>query len=377
MAGLCGITEAYLSQIERGLKMPSVDVLLLISRELGVSLAVLLDGEQEHARAEACIAPTVTDALMRPPAVRASEAPAPSVLRERVEAAWRMWQTSESRFSEAARILPPLIADVELAARAHRSPGEASARREVLCCTADLYGLLRSYCRRTGRVDLSLMVADRARRAAEDADDPIRIAAAHWNLGHVLLADGDPAGAEAVAEHAIQQVRSTAPGEESPEAVAMVGALDLVAATSCTRRKRWDAATERLDHEAAPRARQVGEGNVQHTVFGPTNVTLHRLSIEMEAGHTAEALRIADEVDVRALPSRERQFTFMLDVARCYAQRREDAAVLVHLLEIETLAPEDLAHSREGRDLVRQLLDRARSTYRAPVSALAERLGML
>ncbi|MFC1418355.1 hypothetical protein [Streptacidiphilus cavernicola] len=43
---------------------------------------------------------------------------------------------------------------------------------------ADLYFLLRSYLRRTGRVDMSMLAADRAMRAAEDADDPLRIAAA-------------------------------------------------------------------------------------------------------------------------------------------------------------------------------------------------------
>ncbi|MER6847707.1 hypothetical protein AB0A81_21250 [Streptomyces flaveolus] len=36
-------------------------------------------------------------------------------------------------------------------------------------------------------MDLATIAADRAQRAAEDADDPLRIAAAQWNLGHVLV----------------------------------------------------------------------------------------------------------------------------------------------------------------------------------------------
>lgn len=72
------------------------------------------------------------------------------------------------------------------------------ARREVLCRAADLYGLLRSYCRRTGRLDLALMVADRQLRAAEDADDPIRLPAARWILGHCLLSQ--EGGAEEAGE---------------------------------------------------------------------------------------------------------------------------------------------------------------------------------
>ncbi|MEV6183432.1 hypothetical protein [Streptomyces sp. NPDC052015] len=114
----------------------------------------------------------------------------PAQLRERVESAWRTWQSSKNRFTEIAAVLPTLITDVEHAVRAHRD--DPAPRREVLRVAADLYGLLRSYCRRTGRLDLSLMVADRAIRAAEDADDPVRIAVGTWNLGHVLLSHTDP-----------------------------------------------------------------------------------------------------------------------------------------------------------------------------------------
>ncbi|WP_433348354.1 helix-turn-helix domain-containing protein [Microtetraspora malaysiensis] len=43
VAGLCGITEEYLSQIERGLKAPKLPVLHAIAAELGVPLSALLD----------------------------------------------------------------------------------------------------------------------------------------------------------------------------------------------------------------------------------------------------------------------------------------------------------------------------------------------
>ncbi|MGW7517380.1 transcriptional regulator [Streptomyces sp. NPDC054796] len=218
------------------------------------------------------------------------------------------------------------------------------------------------------------MVADRARRAAEEADDPIRIAAAQWNLGHVLLSDSQPEGAETIAANGIHQLRQA---PSTPASVAMTGALELVKATSAVRRKEWGQARQRLDRGAAPQAAKAGEGNVMWTVFGPTNVDLHRLSIEMEAGETAEALRIADQIDISALPSRERRFTFGLEIARCYAQRKEDAAVLVHLLDLECLAPEDLAHSPEAHRLITQLMGRARPTYRRQVVALAERLGLV
>jgi hypothetical protein len=66
---------------------------------------------------------------------------------------------------------------------------QRAERRQVQCCAVDLYGLLRTVAKRVGRLDLSLLVADRAIRAAQAADDPHRLVAARWNLAHVLLAN--------------------------------------------------------------------------------------------------------------------------------------------------------------------------------------------
>lgn len=373
IAGLCGITVDYLSQIERGLKVPSVDVLMALAHELRVPASSLLGEPTASEPVEISTTPSVAQALLGFGVSPTGSPTEPVQLRERVEGVWRTWQTSKNRYTEAAEVLPALIADTEHALRACKTDADSTARREVLRCAADLYGMLRSYCRRTGRIDLSLMAADRARRAAEDADDPIRLAAAHWNLGHVLLGDGQPDGATDLAARAVEELAGL---PETRETAAMSGALELVGVTASARRARWWEARERLRTYAVPLAETAGEGNTMWTVFGPTNVELHQLSIEMEAGEAEEALRIADQINTMQLPSVERRFTFALEVARCYALRREDAAVLVHLLDMAEMAPEDLSHNQPARALVKQLLMRARPTYRKQVTALADRLGI-
>jgi hypothetical protein len=100
------------------------------------------------------------------------------------------------------------------------------------------------------------------------------------------------------------------------------------------------------------------------------------MSIEMLAGEATEGLRLADKIDTSRLPSRERQFTFGLEMARCYDLQREDAAVLVHLLTLEDLAPEDMARSLLARDMLLRLQQRVRPTFRRQVTDLATRLGM-
>ncbi|MEO3755011.1 helix-turn-helix transcriptional regulator [Streptomyces sp. B6B3] len=375
VAGLCGITVDYLSQIERGLKLPSLTVLSSLAREVGTPLSVLLGEPDQAAPSGSGSATSVVEGLLGigPAAVSGGDPLTSVVLRDRVEQAWRMWQTSPQRFTVAAAVLPTLIAEVECARRASAT-ATPDERREVLRCAADLYGLLRSYCRRTGRSDLSVMVADRALRAAEEADDPVRIAAAHWNLGHVLLGDDRPDDAEHVARQGLSQLKEC-PGNQDSKA--MQGALELVVVLSRTHRREWWPAREHLEKSAAPLADNAGEGNTMWTVFGPTNVKLHLLTIEMRAGETTEALRVADQVSTDVLPSRERRFTFTLDLARCYDLRREDTAVLLHLIDLEEMAPEDLARSPEAHAIAHRLVRRVRPTYRRQASSLAQRMGAL
>ncbi|MBK3585620.1 helix-turn-helix domain-containing protein [Streptomyces sp. MBT57] len=165
LAGLCGITTDYLSQIERGLKTPSGDVLARLAAELQVPVGTLLgDTEPERPPETVSGSSRVVQALLQRHGLRK---PTPAgELRARVEHAWKVWQTSPRRFTEAEALLPDLIRDVEGTVRALRTGNDAPVRREALRVAADLYGLLRSYYRRTGRPDLSLMVADRALRAA-------------------------------------------------------------------------------------------------------------------------------------------------------------------------------------------------------------------
>jgi transcriptional regulator with XRE-family HTH domain len=109
IAGLCGITEDYLSRIERGVKTPTLQVLIDIARELRVPVGTLI-GDTTTAPSSASepqIAKDVAQALLGNLAAR-PELPTPRALRERVEAAWRIWQTSPRRFSEAAVVLSSL-----------------------------------------------------------------------------------------------------------------------------------------------------------------------------------------------------------------------------------------------------------------------------
>jgi hypothetical protein len=161
------------------------------------------------------------------------------------------------------------------------------------------------------------------------------------------------------------------------DAVGMAGALWLVSAVAAVRNNDPWTARDRLRDKALPAARVTGDTNVMWTVFGPTNVGLHAVSVEMEMGEAGEALRLADDVDIAGTPSLERKTTFALEIARCYEQRRDDPGVFLHLVNAESSGPEDMRYNTLARDLVHGLLKRARPTYAPQVRALAQRIDLL
>lgn len=376
VAGLAGVTEDYLSQIERGLKTPTLPLVHRFSKILGVRVSELLgESATEHDEVVHPVGSAVQRALMAYP--DAGQSVDPAVLRDRVEAAWKTWQGSPHRYSEVSGLLPDLVTDVQAAQRgAARGNGPAADQREVQRIAADLYFLLRTFTKRIGRTELSLLAADRGVLSAEAADDPVRIAAAKWNLGHILLAQGEADGAEEVSMRAIEDLQRELPPDDAGSA-GMTGALWLVSAVAAVRNNDPWTARDRLREHAMPAARATGDTNVMWTVFGPTNVALHAVSVEMEMGEAGEALRLADDINISAMPSLERKTTFALEVARCYEQRRDDPGVFLHLVNAETSGPEDMRYNQLARDLVHGLLKRARPTYAPQVRALAERINLL
>jgi hypothetical protein len=224
------------------------------------------------------------------------------------------------------------------------------------------------------RYDLAGLAAERGILAAEAADDPVLTAAALWNLATVLLVDRRSDLAE---ELAIAAARAIAPlTETSSQAAAMSGALHLVAASAAVREGKRSIARDHVWKHAEPVARKTGENNLLWTQFGPLNVQVIAVGVEAEAGNFDEAIRLAENVDTNRLTSVERRATHLLEVAHCYQQLGQDAAVLYYLIRAERETPDDLRYHPLSTSLLRTLLVRVRPTLRADVQALAQRAGI-
>jgi hypothetical protein len=123
-------------------------------------------------------------------------------------------------------------------------------------------------------------------------------------------------------------------------------------------------------------ADRIGEDrNDYDTEFGPTNVLLHAVAVDVDLGDAGEALDIANQVDASGL-SPERQARFLIDVARAHAQRRHIDDATSALVEADRLAPEPVRTHPDARACLDDLLAQAGRRPPADLLTLAQRAGV-
>jgi hypothetical protein len=255
----------------------------------------------------------------------------------------------------------------------HHSDRSADACRQA----SEVYQIARPVLKHAGRADLGTLVSDRAMRYAEETGDPILIAAATWNVSQAMLSNDMPEGGLDLAARAAEQLEPLLP-DGAPELFSVYGGLLLNAAIGAVRTGDPWRGRNILRGPAYQAARKVGDGKNYHgTVFGLSNVAIHLVSLATEAGEVPDAIRLADDVNISAVPSLERRTTHLYQLARAYEQRNNDMAVLVHLQMAYRECPQDFQFKPHVRGLVSSLVRRARPSYAAEVREFASTIGLL
>jgi hypothetical protein len=112
--------------------------------------------------------------------------------------------------------------------------------------------------------------------------------------------------------------------------------------------------------------------------FGPTNVDIWRMSIEIgdDAGDPVRVVEIARRTDPAAIPAGLRQVFYYADTARALTRiGGQDREAIRLLLTAERIAPQHVRTSAEVAETLRVLLDRSRrQAGGTEVRALYERL---
>src|SRR5262249_40957991 len=124
--------------------------------------------------------------------------------------------------------------------------------------------------------------------------------------------------------------------------------------------------------EASTLAERTGETDTHGLFFGPTNINIWRVSMDVDGGDPERAVAVARSTNPLIIPATCRQSLFYIDLGRGLSRlgRAREAARM--LLVGERMAPQRVRASRFVAETVRSLTDKAGPE----LQGLAERIGV-
>jgi hypothetical protein len=193
----------------------------------------------------------------------------------------------------------------------------------------------------------------------------------------VLLHSGEAGAARTVIRDALDAL---APGLATADGdyLSVYGALLLAGAVAAARLGDG-AVCRRLLSEAEEPARRVGDVDLYHMTFGPTNLLIRAVSCALELGDFAEVIRVGRQLDTSQLPPElvVRRALVQLDMATAHEQLRQDEAAVLRLLEADRTAPQFIRNSAVAREIVRAIPHRPGGRSFSELLDLASRVGAL
>jgi transcriptional regulator with XRE-family HTH domain len=296
LAGLVGMSASWLKGIERGTRLPPrLPLLVKLAEALAVGDVALLAGIDmdlggaasvpvaSFARIPHDAVPAIREAVRDPLLTIPAGPTEVGALAARTADAWMVWHHSAQHRTDVGRILPRLVTDARVAARA----AESQERRAASAVLADVYALVQHEVVWASESELNWTAADRAMSAAQDADTPAALAGAAWTLGMVQRSAGDTDGALTLAREAADLLEPRLE-DGGDEIRGMYGALQLHAATTAARAGREGDAWRHWDQASATASRLPGGYHHPWTMFGAANVKLHAVSISADLSRSAE-----------------------------------------------------------------------------------------
>lgn len=357
LAGLVGHSTDWLSKIERGVrKPPRIDKLAELARVLRVPLGdlmgqpVLLEDEEKHMDD----VPAVRDALMSPRRLSKQlfgptaerQLPRPEQVQVFVERSWGDYQAG--LLGDVIAALPGLLR----AAQELEDLRPGDQRRCGLAVSARTHHLAATTLAKVGESDLSWLAAERAMRAADESEDPLSLASAARSGTHALLANGRYEDALELGDTAATWLASQV-RDDDPAALSLLGMIHLRAAVAAARHQDRHTANSLLEKAKRLADRLGSDENHWQTCFGPTNVELHRLSIELDLENIPYVVEHGG-IDVSHMPA-ERAVSHRIDYARGLCLKGCVDESFRELREAERTSPQLVRNNPRVRETLRDL----------------------
>jgi transcriptional regulator with XRE-family HTH domain len=202
-------------------------------------------------------------------------------------------------------------------------------------------------------LDLRWQAATLAQQAAQERDQPAALGVAAWAAVIEMVAGG-------AFELARAELDAVTVPTTTPESAQLAGMLALSRSLVAAADKRPEDVEAPLEF-AAELAERTGQGDAYRMGFGPTNVGLWRMSAALEAQEYGRAAELAESLNPREHPSRERRATYWMDYGRALARipGRQDDAVRAYRTA-EGIFPMRVLRNPFTRDVLAELVARAR-----------------
>jgi hypothetical protein len=281
---------------------------------------------------------------------------------------WDAYQSS--RFGYVTHRLVELIPRAIDAAEAYSGDdGRLASGRLALA-----YQVAATTLTKLGETDLAWNAAHRGMDAAHRSENPVIVTSLSRAMTHSLLSTGAYAEAVELTHHALTAAEPDL-RRPSKTMLSVYGAQLLAGSMAAARNGNRDTTYEFL--AAADRAaRRLGDnGNLLWTAFGPTNVTIHRVSTAMELGDVQVAVDLGPRLDTSAVPT-ERRVRHALEVSRALSTTNRRDEALTTMLDAEQLAPEQVRYHFLSRHLVQTWVRTQRGKPGHQLTSLAQRLNV-
>jgi len=365
LAGLAGISQGYIAQIEAGTKaVDKRSLQVALAGALQVSVADLTGQPYdpqtiEHTAAASAI-PSVRAALLAM-ALDDRREPKRPIDELRRATAIAADLHNACRYDQLVPLLPDLLRDLD-------AFGDKTEALRLLSWVTYAATFAARY---LGYPDLALLASAQVSRTAGRLGDPAWLGVAEFAIAHSL----PPESKDLAARRLPDAIARLEPSSKGGAAAEVYGMLHFTAALFSAVAGDSSAAYTHID-EADRLATRTGESNFAQMWFGPTNAKIWRAGVYAELGDGGRALTLVD-LNVGDIGSRNRQATYFADLGRALAQtKRHDRDALMYLLRAEAIAPQRIRLSPPVREAVGAMVRRARKAAGGRhLQDLAARLG--
>ncbi|GAA2450350.1 hypothetical protein GCM10010191_80300 [Actinomadura vinacea] len=346
LAELSGVSLSLIRKLEQGERDDTrLETLRKLAKALQVSTADLITSvEPEELSSEDWV--PLRDALFKKTR-QTAEAPTVNGVRQALMASMPLF--SNDRYSELARVLPPLLRDADALGIEGRG-----VRARLL----HHVGWLLTQTRQFEAADAAL------RRALDESSDRLDAAAVVNTRCWLLMRQADVGGAVNLATRWADEIEPRISRATMAELSAW-GWLLIRLSTAAVRNNAPGDAEDALrlarSSAVAMGAEYSPDGDFLRA-FGPLTVAMKRAENAMVEDRPDQVITMAEKIPVRDLrPTSNNRNRHLLDVAKARVQLRQYAQAFDVLQGVRHSAPEWIVNQRYARDIMRAIVAKRRT----------------